>query len=72
MITFAPTTHRSSPTAQSRALAVAVNVAAYVMRWRKMRADRQLLQSLPDSLLSDIGISRGAIDHATRHGRDAF
>lgn len=40
-----------------------------IARWRTIRSDRRLLQSMPDSLLSDIGISRGAIDHATAFGR---
>jgi len=43
-----------------------------VARWMKVRADRRLLASMPDYLLSDIGISRGSIDHATVHGRSGF
>jgi uncharacterized protein YjiS (DUF1127 family) len=53
-------------------VAYAVAVVAAVMRWRKMRSDRALLQSMPDSLLADIGIGRSSIEHATRHGRDGY
>jgi uncharacterized protein YjiS (DUF1127 family) len=54
-----------------------VSFAAYAVafyrhfhRWQKIRADRVLLQSMPDSLLKDIGIERSVIDRATGFGRD--
>jgi uncharacterized protein YjiS (DUF1127 family) len=47
----------------------AVVLARRVRRWLKIREDRQLLQALPDYLLSDIGISRAEIESATQYGR---
>ena len=64
-------TRRLPIAAPSRSLgALAVAVYRYVYRWQKMRADRALLQSMPDSLLADIGIGRSLIDRATAFGRD--
>jgi uncharacterized protein YjiS (DUF1127 family) len=45
-------------------------VSRRIRRKLKVRADRKLLQAMPDYLLSDIGISRSQIDSATRYGRD--
>jgi uncharacterized protein YjiS (DUF1127 family) len=47
----------------------AVAAARWIYRWQKIRADRALLQAMPDSLLSDIGIGRSSIEHATEFGR---
>ncbi|HZP19727.1 MAG TPA: DUF1127 domain-containing protein [Bauldia sp.] len=38
-------------------------------RWRNYRQGIRSLSSLPDDLLRDIGLTRGAIDDAVRHGR---
>lgn len=62
---------RFETAAPSRSLvALAVALYRYFHRWQKIRADRALLQSMPDSLLADIGIGRSAIDRATAFGRD--
>lgn len=37
--------------------------------WRRTRAAIRSLSNLPDSMLKDIGISRGEIPDAVRHGR---
>lgn len=36
----------------------------------KIWSESRKLQALPDGMLKDIGISRGGIDRAVRHGRD--
>jgi len=40
-------------------LGVVVGVVRLLILWKEMRAARQLLQSMPDGVLSDMGISRG-------------
>src|SRR5689334_15637833 len=37
--------------------------------WIEFRSARRLLQSMPDGALSDIGVSRGSIDHVAAFGR---
>lgn len=53
------------------ALGFIVGIVRLVILWKEMRSARQLLQSMPDGVLSDMGISRGSIDHATAFGRTA-
>jgi uncharacterized protein YjiS (DUF1127 family) len=43
--------------------------AAAVAREVRARHDLVRLQSLDDAMLHDIGLSRGEIEHAVRHGR---
>jgi uncharacterized protein YjiS (DUF1127 family) len=45
-------------------------VSRRIRRKLKVRADRSVLQGMPDHLLSDIGISRSEIDSATHSGRN--
>ena len=42
----------------------------WIRRRLRIRADRKVLQAMPDYLLSDLGISRSQIDSATQFGRD--
>jgi uncharacterized protein YjiS (DUF1127 family) len=49
-----------------------VGIIRLAILWRELRSARRLLQSMPDGVLSDIGISRGSIDHATAFGRGAI
>jgi len=54
--------------------APAINAASWaarqIARRLKIRSDRRLLQSMPDYLLADIGISRAEIETATEFGRE--
>ena len=66
-------THRPSKAASGRSLLSIAAMVANHIRWRmKVRADRRQLQAFPDYLLSDIGITRGEIENATRHGRSGL
>src|SRR5688500_10523799 len=47
----------------------ALVVVRRISRRLKVRADRRALQTMPDYLLADIGISRSEIDSATEYGR---
>ena len=38
---------------------------------RRMRAEKELLMSMPDHMLKDIGISRSQIDPALHQGRES-
>ena len=44
-------------------------LAAAIGREVHLRHDLAILQSLDDAMLNDIGLSRGEIDGAVRHGR---
>jgi len=44
--------------------------ARQIARRLKIRSDRRLLQSMPDYLLADIGITRGEIETAVEFGRE--
>jgi uncharacterized protein YjiS (DUF1127 family) len=44
-------------------------MARRIRRHLKVRSDRRLLQSMPDHMLADIGMTRGAINRAVGHGR---
>ena len=71
MTTLAPSHRLPNAILASNPLTFAVVVMARrVGRWLKIREDRRLLQAMPDYLLSDIGVSRGEIEAATRYGRD--
>lgn len=59
-----------SAVASNPILFAAVVVVRRIRRKLKIRADRRLLEAIPDYLLSDIGISRSEICSATRYGRD--
>lgn len=39
-----------------------------IERAHRVRSDARRLHEMPDDMLADIGISRGDIDHAVRHG----
>lgn len=63
---------RGHPTRTSAAqllMGAVVGVVRLLILWKEMRSARQLLQGMPDGFLSDMGISRGSIDHATAFGR---
>jgi uncharacterized protein YjiS (DUF1127 family) len=47
----------------------AFHLAKAVAHEYRLRRDMRRLEGLSDSLLSDIGLSRGAIEGAVRHGR---
>jgi uncharacterized protein YjiS (DUF1127 family) len=47
----------------------AFHLAKAVAREYRLRRDMRRLEGLSDYLLSDIGLSRGAIEGAVRHGR---
>ena len=55
-------------TRQAAALlgAAARSLVAVLKTWSESRK----LQALPDGMLKDIGVSRGAVYRAVRHGRD--
>ncbi len=53
----------------SSTLALARALYAAIARSYRIRQDRRALQSMPDHLLSDIGISRSKIEAATEFGR---
>ena len=60
----------STAAASNPILFAAIVVARRIRRRLKIRADRKVLQAMPDYLLSDLGISRSQIDSATQFGRD--
>jgi uncharacterized protein YjiS (DUF1127 family) len=68
-------TRLDAPDTRSRASppwlkSLAASMLAGMRRMLAVRRDRRLLQALPDSLLKDIGVSRGNIDYiAVRGGR---
>ena len=51
-------------------LQFAIQVGAIVLRRLRIRSDRRQLESMPDYLLHDLGITRGEIDRVTNFGRD--
>jgi uncharacterized protein YjiS (DUF1127 family) len=69
--TLVETGHANRSTFAELVLGAVVGALRLVVFWMEIRAARRLLQSMPDGILSDIGISRGSIDHATAFGRDA-
>lgn len=58
-----------APAEHNRLLFAAMVIARRIRRRMKVRSDRKLLQSMPDHMLADIGISRGGIDRAVVSGR---
>jgi uncharacterized protein YjiS (DUF1127 family) len=46
--------------------AAAISLVAVLKTWSESRK----LQALPDGMLKDIGVSRGAVYRVVRHGRD--
>ncbi len=58
-----------APAQQNGLLAAAMLIARRIRRTLKARSDRQLLYSMPDHILADIGISRSGIERAVTYGR---
>ena len=52
-------------------LGAIVGLVRLLILLKEMRSALQLLQSMPDGLLSDMGVSRGSIEHATTFGRES-
>jgi uncharacterized protein YjiS (DUF1127 family) len=67
--TLALTRGWSRTAASNPLLFAALVVVRRIRRRLKVRADRKALHSMPDYLLTDIGISRSEIDSATEYGR---
>ena len=64
---LSPGTSRASLSA--RALSTAASALANLWHEYRLRRDRRLLEGFGERELSDIGIGRGQIDGAVRHGR---
>jgi uncharacterized protein YjiS (DUF1127 family) len=67
----ARTANRPAPLRRSRLGAILdplVAAARAICRWWAERRDAARLSSYPDAMLKDIGLSRGGIDWAVRHG----
>ncbi len=60
---------RPRPALGARLLARLASVPAMLAREIRIRRAARMLEEMPDSLLSDIGLSRAEIDHALRNGR---
>ena len=60
----------STAAASNPILFAALVVARRIRRRMKIRADRRVLQDMPDYMLSDLGISRSEIGGAVQFGRD--
>jgi uncharacterized protein YjiS (DUF1127 family) len=56
-------------TPASSVLGMLLTVLAALSQRLRMRRDLHDLLSLDDAALHDIGLSRGGIEHAVRHGR---
>lgn len=56
-------------TPASSALGMLLKALAALSQRLRIRRDLRDLLSLDDAALHDIGLSRGAIEHAVRHGR---
>jgi uncharacterized protein YjiS (DUF1127 family) len=67
--TLVETSRTYRPSVGQFVLGAIVGVVRLVILWKEIHSARQLLQGMPDDVLSDIGISRGSIDHAIAHGR---
>ena len=52
-------------------LGAVVGIVRLLILWKEMRSARRLLQAMPDGILSDMGVSRGSIEHATTFGRES-
>jgi uncharacterized protein YjiS (DUF1127 family) len=72
MSTLVEKGHANPSTVGQFLLGAAVGLVRLLILWKEMRSARRLLQSMPDGVLSDMGISRGSIDHATAFGRGAI
>jgi uncharacterized protein YjiS (DUF1127 family) len=70
-----PSARADAPAASLPALLVRVIAAALAEGARAWRRERRVvsglaaLRELDDRMLGDLGIDRGAIEHAARHGR---
>ena len=69
MSTLVERGHANHATVARLLLGALVGIVRLLILWKEMRSARRLLQAMPDGLLSDIGISRGSIDHAAVFGR---
>jgi uncharacterized protein YjiS (DUF1127 family) len=67
--TLAATGHTQRPTFAQFMLGAIVSGVRLFILWKEIRSARRLLQAMPDGMLSDIGVSRGSIEHATAFGR---
>ena len=72
MSTLVERGHVNHATVGQFLLGFVVGTVRLLILWQEMRSARRLLQSMPDGVLSDMGISRGGIDHATTFGRGAI
>lgn len=57
---------------EGRACARAPGLLTRFVRWRKRRKALELMSSLPDYLLKDIGLSRGELEKASSEGLEVF
>lgn len=69
MRTLVERRYTSHSTAAQALLGAVVGVVRLLILWKEIRSARRMLQAMPDGLLSDMGVSRGSIDHATAFGR---
>ena len=46
-----------------------VQISKRIMEWRRERRDSNVLLTMHDHLLADIGVGRREVEHAIRHGR---
>ena len=59
----------SRPIALLRAMgSILSDALRRIEREHRIRSDARRLHELPEEILSDIGLARGDIDHAVRHG----
>ena len=71
MSILAATGHTQRPTFAQFMLGAIVGGVRLLILWKEIRSARRMLQAIPDGMLSDIGVSRGSIEHATTFGRGA-
>jgi uncharacterized protein YjiS (DUF1127 family) len=69
---FWPLAERAENAAAGRSRGLFARFAAAIAREFAARRATQTLASLDERLLRDIGLERGNIGYATRHGREAL
>jgi uncharacterized protein YjiS (DUF1127 family) len=67
--TPAQETATSSSSARRHLRTAKARTAASILRWHRVRRDTRQVMALSDTMLKDIGLSRGEIEHAVRTGR---